>query len=375
MKQLVQECKNYAENVEKRVIFHGDPLRKMTPRGTPSYASSKSKSRDSTSISTPTPNIGVARMGGKSSVKPLTISREILSLLSSLLSMAMTEVMMGIIYLHHRAYELEDLIRFSNKLADHLADKGRNATQKNEEKTKVFIRTWHKAFLLYIDRHREYVPELFNHVPALTSMVQMGSIDRFVNRLEEIRNHFPSIQASHGCSRPVVLQQVEDVIILRQPDFEYPLGGSWLDFMRVRRKFGGGMSRLEHMANASLNAGFPTLFASIRMQIAERMRKDVSDNLISLIVGDELGMNGGVEIGESFVESIVSTLTDYIIDTGMSMFAYAVGSTNQVSAVTIQLQAMKVIWLQTPTSFIMPFTDRQITFLSDVVLHAMKRVE
>ena len=214
--------------------------------------------------------------------------------------------------------------------------------------------------------------ELENHLEDMRAMVNSKSIERFQHRLEDIRNAFPRIQIKNGRSSPLAIGKAEDVILFKQEDFNYPFDASWFELMQIRSILGLGRPRLDAMARELSERGFSNPLARMYSTMTDRIGRDIRENLLPIIPEIDPRMMSQVVIKNEFIESVAGIIADYIIDASIQDFNYAVGFTDMASGTTIQLRAIKTIFLQMQSSCLLPLTTKQLEFLTDVMTHAIK---
>ncbi len=439
---MTKAFREYSEKVEGRSIFSGNSGIRVTPRGT---VSSQNRNQTGNAVKSSLPRF-------------LTISREAKSLQVTLISTVYTEILCSIIYLHHRAFELEDLIIFSCRLADwlgrqtnatriptHVAnavreyressrqamtkkDFGSDAMQSisgeidarststststltltstststsdantcanskspfsivdkasiphiympgehEERRTRAMIQLWFKAFRLYVSRNPFCQTDLGRHLEDMKELSNTKSIERFQNRLEDIRNCFPKISADHGHYRPITIDSADDVILFKTDDFNYPFDASWFELMYIRSCQGMGHARLKNIAKNLNSKGITSPFALTYNTIVDRISKDIRENLLPAISDIDDRMKNQIIIKNEFIESVANVIGDYIIDMAIQYFNFAAGFTDMASGTTIQLRAVKTIFFQMQSTYLLPLTSKQASFLNDVMTHVIK---
>jgi hypothetical protein len=451
MAEMTKAFREYAENIERRVIFSGYSGRRVTPRGTIS-AQNRVQAENVTKSILP---------------RFLTNSKEAKSLQATLISTVYTEILIAIIYLHHRAFELEDLIIFSCRLSEWIGRQANaarlptfivNAVKEHrgiaqskqasakgpsdekaptqaivpnsfstavqstaphadgpheasvipkdgtsssapssqaaispppvpldtaslnriylpgeieERRTKLLIELWYKAFRLYVTRNPFCYADVGRHLDDMGTMTASKSLERFQHRLEDIRNNFPKISAEHGRNRPLTLDSADEVILFRADDFGYPFDASWFELMHMRSKQGMGHERLDAMARDLTQRGGASPLTRMHSTIAERLERDIRENLLPAIAAADDRLRDQIVIKNEFVSSVACVIADYIIDASIEYFNYAVGFTDMASGTTIQLRAVKTIFLQMQSACLLPLTAKQVSFLNDVMTHAI----
>ena len=404
MMTVMKACREYTETVEKRIIFEGRGGIRMTPRGTTSaqyraiVAADEAASNDG----------GAASSASKPASRFITISREAKGLQVSMLSTVYTEIVLSIAYLHHRAFELDDLIIFSTRLAekisrkvaadkvqlpmDSVLDRRQRLAAETAAETAVAeraaerahmlrsepyvrdlqrsIRLWYQAFRLYVERHLSVASSLEQHVEDMQSLVSSKSMERLQGRLEDIRRCFIPLLRTYGRSSPIILDQAEDVVLLKQDDFRYPFDASWFGLMVIRSRLGYGRQRLDLMAREMADAGICNPLAQTHSMIRERIERDVRECLLPALVSDQR-LQSQVVIQTHFISSIATVLADYIIDFAILCFNFAIGFTDRTSCTTIQLRAVMTIFLQMQSTSLVPLTPRQTAFLADLMTHTI----
>jgi hypothetical protein len=283
-----------------------------------------------------------------------------------------TEILMSICYLHHRGFDLDDLVIFSCKLAERLSRPDHSSTSYDAAITQQMIDLWFKAFRLYIARNPTSSALLERHLDDMKAMAATHTISRFQNRLEEIRSCFPRIIEEHGRNTPITIDRADDAILFQQEDFEYPFGASWFELMYIQSKLGLGQHRLEMMTKDINEKGFSFQLARICPTIIDRFQRDLRENLLPAIGEVDARLGRDIIIKDDFIDSTANILTDYIVASAISYYNYAVAYTDMVSGTTIQLRAIRTIWLQISSTYIIPLTEKQLQFLTDVVTHAIK---
>ncbi|MFA5091123.1 MAG: hypothetical protein WC483_00545 [Candidatus Paceibacterota bacterium] len=401
MSDITKFCREYAEKIQKVAVFPGDPSCKITPRGTLSTQAKPGQASAKGSIP-----------------RFLTNSREGKGFVVSLISAVYTEIVWSLVYLHHRAFELEDLILGTGKLIEwlksrpHVLDSStipppppvegkeslrqygtaaassavssaaaasqptlsasqRAAIDYDLRKTPIYLNLWFRSFRLFIERHPSDAGRLVHHIEDMRSMTNTKNVDRFCRRLADIQSFFPDILAN-GRTRPVAVSSAEDAILVKQEDFSYPFDGSWLEFMLGMKNLGLGRVRLDRM-NAEMTAkGIGSQIGVLYDAIFKRFVKDINEKILPAVNGIDERMEKQMCIQRDFIDSVAGILTDFIIALSIQYFNYAVSFTDMAQGTTIQFRAIKTILLQIPSAHTPSLTNRQILFLSDVIPHFIR---
>jgi len=349
---IIKECREYATNLLGMHIFTGNPEDRITPRGTLSSQTRTGEGKTS-----------------KASPRFLTISREVRSMHVSLISLMYTEILSGIIYLHHRAFELEDLIIFSSELASRLSGEVKTERARLDE----MIDLWLKAFLRFIERNMVAIPKLAAQTSDIETVCTTKSLERFEGRLELIRNSLTHHIEDHGRYRPLILVDPAETIIIPHADYKYPLGASFFELVRYRISLGLGYSRIHSMLSdlQATRSGSP--IPKIFTTMIERFAKDIKEHLIPSLKACDSRIGASVEITNTFIERLARLLANHIIDMALSYFNFAVSFTDRASGTTIQLRAFKTILCQTPPDTIIPLTPEQIELLDHLAIHVIRK--
>lgn len=325
---------------------------------------------------------------------------------------------MSVTYLHHRAFELEDLILGTTKLIEWLDQRpqvkeisfdqdDRTATtlgspptspmsldmkevraygtpavkmtpseklalEYDMRKARQYLDLWFRSFRLFVERHPTTSERLASFVEDMRSMTSTRSMLRFSNRLTTMQELFPTIQSNGGRSAPVTIARVEDVIIVKQEDFEYPFGASWLEFMLKMKNLGLGKARLDHMIQVMIAKGGSNQIGTLHDTIQKRFIKDIGEKLIPAMNGVDERMERQIYVQRSFIESLANVMTDFIITMAIQYFNFGVGFTDMAQGTTIQFRAIKTILLQIPSMHTPALTERQMQFIGDVIPHFIR---
>lgn len=347
-----------------------------------------------------------------------------------MLSLVYTEILWSIVYLHHRAFELEDLIintcRLSEKLVKYIttsrlaaeavkversaasraaaassavsarpvvpssaavsgdttSGRGTASEKKDsassmfntyeEDKMHTMIDLWYKAFRLYIARNPTSAMELEKHVADMRSMTNTKSLERFHHRLDDIRSLFPKIQASSGRSAPLSISTPADVILFKQEDFNYPFDASWFEIMCIISAMGMGHKQLDTMTKELSEKGYTVPLSRLYGTMVERIGKDMRDSLLPALIAVDERMQHQVVVRDEFIEAAAGVIADYFIAMSIRYFNYAVAYTDMASGTTINKRAIETILMQLPTVHPSPLTCKQSRLVFDIMAHAVK---
>lgn len=205
---------------------------------------------------------------------------------------------------------------------------------------------------------------MFRGAPPAT-LLQVQNKKRLINRLEHILGLLRKIGASTDGNRTLVILSLNDVILTKQLDFKYPFGASFLEYWTIRKELGYGMAQLDQLGIESRRAEFAALYSEIQ----DAFYKDIKDELLS-----SMERPGGsaviprTNVMNNMLKEVTDVLSNAIIDISIMAYNYAKGHTDNVSTVTIQLQAFKTMLLLGQPSVFTGLTKEQLRALHLLVI-------
>jgi len=369
--EIINVCKVYAESVEGKVVFAGDSSRRITQRGMPS-----AQTRTSTAISKTAPRF-------------ITISKEAKTFILSLLSIAYTEIVASVGYIHHRAFELNDLSVSTKELIEKIEmkisrnDRANKQIVRNQQKEsedplvvegrkhmieyeeKLFrerLDAWYKGFRLWSARNPEASGCLTTEIEDLASATQTKDLYRLQRLVEQIRDKFIGISNFHSRNEPVYVTTAQNVILCKQYDFQYPFGASWFELMHKAHELGLGRERLEVACR-----GHSTTVTAMY----EAIKKDIREQVLPAIKSLDPRMGSLVIVNNSFIDEVASVIVDFMVYLSIQMYSYVAAGTDSATATTIQYRAINIILQQFPTNNISPLSPGQCDFISTMFIRAV----
>lgn len=338
------EFRDFHTSVLGFQIFGGTKRDKITPRGKASSA------RASDVVDKRAP----ARL--------ITISRECKEAMVSVISYMYSEILLSIFYLHHRAYELEDLYDYTTEISSKIRS-GEMDMEKNREE----LYKWFKAYSLYVSRSNLQSSRL----AELDQLISGQAKTRLITELSNIKEMLLWKQTSDGRNSPLVIDGVEDVIILKKPDFEYPLGAMWFETRYRRLKQEQGYPRLKKMVESVKKHGAFTQVPNRYSTILEKFKKDFGANIVSAIqeAGDRFNKN--IVITNKFINEVSIVFTNHIFDTAIQFYDYVVGFTDRSTSTTINLRAISTINSLCNCDDLLPLTPAQYRAMEALTAHAL----
>lgn len=296
----------------------------------------------------------------------LTFSREKRDTTKSLISYLYTEVLMAVTYQHHRAHELEDLLILTHD-TQALLDRG----ELDPDRKLFYLKTWYRQFRLCVTRNLRLFSTFARSLGDIEEMITTKSEERFKSNFVHISNELERARINSGEGGSFAITDVTDVILLKQEDFEYPFGISFLEVFYARKELEQGYARLKEMIGNRQSSGTPTKMADHCKTIRERVVMDIRSNLLPALRGIEGRIEKTIEVTSMFVDSLADLITNYIFDMAILYFNYAIAFTDCATGTTIQLRAEKVIFSQFAASSLFPLPSAAIQMLTDLTKHSI----
>jgi hypothetical protein len=346
IKDIVEECKTYGKMVGNAVLTsEGD--KRVTPRGIESTQKKASQRGESPRF--------------------LTVSREGKSLISTLISYLYTEVLMGVTYLHHRAYELQDLLILTHKVEEFMSESSKTPP----EKLHMYMEAWARQFQLCVSRDPQLYKDFATKTADVMFMVESKSMSRLRDHFTHIAQSLETARIEHGRNESFAIVEIQDVILMKQKDFSYPFDISLLELLHSRRELEQGYARLGEMLDELKKKGTPTKIAEYYACIREKIMIDIRNNLLPALRGTDDRIAKAIEISSTFVSSFADTVTNFIFDLSILYFNYAIAFTDRTTGTTIQLRAEKVVFSQFAATTLFPLPEKLITLFNDITKHAI----
>jgi len=343
--QITDILREYEKSIIGYDPFPCDKSMKITPRG------QRSKAAD---------YVGTPKTTRP--IKPITIGKEIKDLIRILFSLMYMEIFMSIIYLHHRAHEIFDLIDFTKFLIENL--------KRGNPESKDILRIWRRNFQCYQARNNNAVDDEVFSTKTTENLTLLKNETLLINRLEVILRALEKLAASVNPERVVTIINPEDVMILMQADFEYPSHGSFFELMHARYVNGLGMNQVKDIHYESKSGTINAVYSILK----ETITRDFKDKLIGSLGYDIADSKYAKEINivPDFIEKVSSILTNVVIDFAVQSYNYAKGQTDYATTVTIQLQAFKTIYLMNSPYVSTGLTKGQQDIITTIVLNTIE---
>jgi len=347
---IINELQKYSKIVHNYIVFHGDTKYRITPRG---ILSENCKRGTTKKKETPPKTT-------KTKSKFLTIAREIKCLLITMFSMMYLEIVISIIYIHHRAYELRHVIKLTNIVGEKI-----NSLDKESEE---YIKRWIHKLGLYTQRLGYMTGQLESISPVvLSDTLMMKNVTALRNQYIAISGKLQdAIQSEAPRSRPITFENAEQVICMKQEDFEYPFGMALFELAYVQHKTGQGYPRLEKVIEELKEKGHATVLPRIYATLRDKFRKDITESLIPSIKQIDKGMAEEIEFTPQFVNAIRDVLVDFVICLSIHFFHYGLSVTNHASGTKIQLMALNTVLTNLHSNILYPLPPNMILFFREI---------
>jgi hypothetical protein len=298
------------EKAHKNYNIHSGLLAdKITPKGQPSTSK---EARGKTSF--------------------ITISSEIWATICHLIDMFYTESFMSIVRLDYVLNDTERLLSLTKELKE--------ALQTVDPKAKNMLTKWIRLMRGYKARRNLNIefadidPDEF-----LDIVEQSSNRSRILNRIGVIEKEMKKIASRESRTAKLTLKTIDDVILLKQVDFEYPHGGSFIEYFSTRMKRGRGHKQLlVHNSPNSIREAVKKIYADHRQTLQENYKTKILEALKEDNIIDRINLT------PSFLDEMGDLLINLHVDLAVSFYNYVRGATNRVSTTTINLQALRIIF-------------------------------
>jgi hypothetical protein len=379
---IIRELLVYVRDICKQQVFHGTPTARITPRG---VASSQSNITFSTTSST-LPGFDPIERGVdsgtstassssspsvKTNMRFVTLSKEYRLFLPTKISWMLTEVAISIIRLHYLAFEIEAIVSLGEEITEKLAYPIEQTLERMQEygpRQKKYGGIWLKRLTHFYARHPD-LPGIDRMLVDLQHAYETESYRRFYDHYLYMKNHIKNLVPTYGRHRPLVLSTATDVVLLKQPDFSYPLEGSFFDLALQRKRMGQGLRRLA-TANIDIRTKAPitTQIPSIVSTMTVRVRKDVTEKLRGFVnaLSERLGQDN-ILLTPQFYDEVADVIVNDLADSAVTNFWEAASFTDKASGTTIQLRARKCIMAQYLSDTIFPLPPLMFDFVSAII--------
>jgi len=298
-------------------VFPGDPSMKITPRGQRSNAPGSSSGKTAKRI------------------KFITVGREIKELIRSLFSLLYVEIFMACIHLHHRLMEVRHLQKFGMEVHKDIMD--------DKPKARIKLEHWVKSFNAYQIRNGNPIDDETFAAEPIERLMQVQNKRRLLNRLELSLKTLGTSAATTYKTPVVTLIDVNDAILIKQPDFKYPFDASFLEFFVARRELGFGIEQVKNIVGETKHGSIPIIYNAIRTTFIS----DFKEELFSAIESDGISseIKQGINVTTEFIEEVSHVFANAVIDLSVLSYNYAKAQTDNAATVTIQLKAFKTMLL------------------------------
>lgn len=411
MSESINWMKNYAEDTELRKLFTSGRTEKRSKKGlvqlvVPSEKKLKVKESQDKNISdkekkkklpdleninsdfSQEENISsdedIIKLKSQSKLKPsrkkigkgkrisperfITISKEIRNFHISIISLFYSEILMAVIYLHHRAFDVNDLFEHANKINELIAEKDYDL-----EGIQQLLKSFITNCKIYISRDLQAFTnddEWINFSGLIKTLEENLNKDTIISSFYTIKNILQNRASKCGRISPLVIKKIEDIILFKHLDFEYPYGTSFIELFYRRIKMGYNTNLfniIRKMSGKDINnSNFKT------SHIRSKITNDIKQNLISGIYEADSRMKKTVKISQQFIKDLTDFIIEHLWEMSIAYFRYAAASTNYYSSTTIQLLAFRTVIYQSPINELIPISPNQEKIIEHIVLQWVK---
>jgi hypothetical protein len=290
------------------IIFPGEQSAKITPRGKKSIPNSKLNK---------TPNL-------------FTIAADTKRLITSLISISWSESLMGIIKL----VQMANGIHYLSERTKHFI----NTLEDDPDNIKINFDIWYTHMKAYEARHGQILDLNINM--SEDERKNIINTTRILNITTNAINAINKIRASTN-ERSISIKYVSDTILLKQPDFHYPLDRAFLEYFYRRRKSKRGYSQACFLVdNDYLGSDFTSKYTTFMNQFRKSFKEQIMISLNNIDYGKF------VNFDNMFFEDMADLSANIIFDFGFSIYNYMKGATDRATSTTIQYRAIMIILLQ-----------------------------
>jgi len=298
----------------------------------------------------------------------MTIGKEVKAAARSLISLLATELALSIVYIHHRAFELDDILCQTEETIG----KFNESALAPEEERKRYIQRWAENFEFYLERHEQDVnSDLKEALLPARSMVNSENVASIRSRLHTIRDMLKAEFDIHGRNTPVVISSASMCILLKHKDVHYPYGKSFFEIAKKVSDLGLAKHCIAEMARECRKGEMACTITDKYDGIKKRIQEDLRANLLPTLASMNERMKADVILESVFFEQAATIIADFIVFFSLAMFRVSAACTDGRVGTTINNRMVQTIFSQIPTDGLMTLSRLQMTIVENIVVHAI----
>lgn len=342
---ISEMIRKHEKDIEGHDIFPRGMNMKITPRGQKTELTATEKKTNGREI------------------KFETASREVKYLLQRLISLSYCEIYVSIIHLYTRLIDVFDLLTFTEEF--------RVVVMANDDRFEEYLYHWVKRYKAFVIRHSIEADDFFIR-ESHESLKQVQNKTRILNGLDIVSANLRKISAVSNPAPKLTLLSANDVILMKQEDFEYPFGASFFELMIVVRECGYGINQIRNISKDHRKGNIIDMFKSFKTEIASNFKDEIYENVKNFCGDRHIGL---IVITNDFIEDVSDVIANFMFAIGVSAYNYSKAHTDYISTTTIQLRALKSILLNIVPGAYTSLTPSQIECLSVLTLRFIEMIQ